>query len=154
MLTVAGDIDMVTAPQLRVHVDAVLLRRPPAFIIDLSHVEFLGSAGIGVLVQVHNSDRDMSYAVVARGPATSRPLHLLGLDKMFPMIEPAAARNAGACTHSQHADGGAVAVLRELRRAWQVASGRPAHAWHASVAQPRLVTLSRDRRRQPLGSGS
>jgi len=25
----------------------------------------------------------MSFAVVAQGPATSRPLHLLGLDKMF-----------------------------------------------------------------------
>jgi len=80
---VAGDIDMMTAPQLQVQVDAVLSRRPAALVIDLSRVEFLGSAGIGVLVQVHNNDRDMSFAVVAQGPATSRPLHLLGLDKMF-----------------------------------------------------------------------
>jgi len=80
---VAGDIDMMTAPQLQVQVDAVLSRRPAALVIDLSRVEFLGSAGIGVLVQVPNNDRDMSFAVVAQGPATSRPLHLLGLDKMF-----------------------------------------------------------------------
>ena len=85
VLTVAGDIDMMTAPQLQERVDAVLSRRPSAVVIDLSQVEFLGSAGIGVLVQVHNSDRDMSFAVVAHGPATSRPLHLLGLDKMFPI---------------------------------------------------------------------
>jgi anti-anti-sigma factor len=85
VLTVAGDIDMMTAPQLQVRVDAILSRQPPALVIDLSHVAFLGSAGIGVLVQVHNNDRDMSFAVVARGPATSRPLHLLGLDKLFPI---------------------------------------------------------------------
>jgi anti-sigma B factor antagonist len=90
VLTVAGDIDMMTAPQLQMHVDAVLSRRPSALVIDLSHVEFLGSAGIGVLVQVHNNDRDMSFAVVARGPATSRPLHLLGLDNMFPIYPSAA----------------------------------------------------------------
>lgn len=83
VLTVAGDLDMVTAPQLQEHVDASLSRRPPAMIIDLSHVEFLGSAGIGVLVQAHNNDRDTPYAVVAHGPATSRPLQLLGLDKTF-----------------------------------------------------------------------
>ena len=85
VLTVAGDVDMMTAPQLQVRVDAVLSPRPSALVIDLSHVAFLGSAGIGVLVQVHNNDRDMSFAVVARGPATSRPLHLLGLDKLFPI---------------------------------------------------------------------
>jgi len=83
VLTVAGDIDMMTAPQMQGRVDAVLSRRPSALVIDLSDVAFLGSAGIGVLVQVHNDDRDMSFAVVARGPATSRPLHLLGLDKLF-----------------------------------------------------------------------
>jgi anti-anti-sigma factor len=76
---------MVTAPQLQVHVDTVLSRRPTALVIDLSLVEFLGSAGISVLVQVRNDAVDMPFVVVAHGPATSRPLQLLGIDKVFPI---------------------------------------------------------------------
>jgi anti-anti-sigma factor len=85
VLSVAGAIDMVTAAQLQVHVETVLSRRPTALVIDLSLVEFLGSAGIGVLVQVRNNAVDMPFAVVAHGPATSRPLQLLGIDKVFPI---------------------------------------------------------------------
>ena len=89
VLTAAGTIDMVTAPQFQVHVDSVLSRKPSALIIDLSRVEFLGSAGIGVLMNVHNNAGDMAYAVAADGPATSRPLHLLGIDdlvQIFPSV--------------------------------------------------------------------
>jgi anti-sigma B factor antagonist len=85
VLSVAGAIDMVTAPQLQAHVNTVLSRRPTALVIDLSLVEFLGSAGISVLVQVRNDAVDMPFAVVAHGPATSRPLQLLGIDKVFPI---------------------------------------------------------------------
>jgi anti-sigma B factor antagonist len=52
-------------------------------IVDLSRVEFLASAGIGVLVGIHNNADGMAYAVVADGPATSRPLKILGIDTMF-----------------------------------------------------------------------
>ena len=89
VLSAAGTIDMVTAPQFQVHVDSVLSRKPSALIIDLSRVEFLGSAGIGVLMNVHNNADDMAYAVAADGPATSRPLHLLGIDdliQIFPSV--------------------------------------------------------------------
>ncbi|GAA1430929.1 STAS domain-containing protein [Mycobacterium cookii] len=83
VLSAAGTIDMVTAPQFQVHVDSVLSREPSALIIDLSRVEFLGSAGIGVLINVHNNAGDMAYAVAADGPATSRPLHLLGIGDLI-----------------------------------------------------------------------
>ncbi len=85
VLSVAGAIDMVTAPQLQTHVDTALARRPAALVIDLSLVEFLGTAGIAVLVHVRNNAADMPFAVVAHGPATSRPLELLGIDKIFPI---------------------------------------------------------------------
>jgi anti-sigma B factor antagonist len=85
VLSVAGAIDMVTAPQLQAHVDTALSRRPTALVIDLSSVEFLGTAGIAVLVHVRNDAADMPFAVVAHGPATSRPLQLLGIDKFLPV---------------------------------------------------------------------
>ncbi len=86
VLSVAGAIDMVTATQLQTHVNTVLDRRPTALIIDLSRVEFLGTAGIAVLVHIHNNAADMPFAVVALGPATSRPLQLLGIDKIVPIF--------------------------------------------------------------------
>jgi ABC-type transporter Mla MlaB component len=61
VLSVAGAIDMVTAPQLQTHVDAALARRPAALVIDLSLVEFLGTAGIAVLVHVRNNAADMPW---------------------------------------------------------------------------------------------
>jgi anti-sigma B factor antagonist len=85
VLSVAGAVDMVTAPQLEAHVSTVLSRQPTALVIDLSLVEFLGTAGIAVLVHVRNNAADMPFAVVADGPATSRPLQLLGIDKFFPI---------------------------------------------------------------------
>ena len=48
--------------------------------IDFSDVEFLASAGMGVLVAVHDEvTPDIHFCVVADGPATSRPLKLVGI---------------------------------------------------------------------------
>jgi anti-sigma B factor antagonist len=85
VLSVAGAIDMVTAPQLQAHMDTALSRQPTALVLDLSLVEFLGTAGIAVLVHVRNNAADMPFAVVAHGPATSRPLQLLGIDEFLPV---------------------------------------------------------------------
>ncbi|WP_293004505.1 STAS domain-containing protein [Mycobacterium sp.] len=85
VLSAVGTIDMLTAPQLQTHVDSVLSRRPSAFIVDLSRVEFLGSAGINVLANAHNQAEDVDFGVVADGPATSRPLRLLGIDTLIPI---------------------------------------------------------------------
>lgn len=83
VLSAAGTIDTVTAPQFQEHTATVLKRRPPALIIDLGRVEFLGSAGIAVLMTVQNTADDVAYAVVAAGPVTARPLHLLGIDSVI-----------------------------------------------------------------------
>jgi anti-sigma B factor antagonist len=84
ILAAAGEVDMVTAPQFEEHVDRVLQRQPAALIIDLTRVDFLGSVGIGILMHAHNEcGASIAYAVVADGPATSRPMHLLAVDKVI-----------------------------------------------------------------------
>jgi anti-anti-sigma factor len=84
VLAVTGDVDMVTAPQLAEAIDAALSSRPAGLIVDLSKVQFLASAGMTVLVtaqaQVVPPTR---FAVVADGPATSRPMKLMGIDSTF-----------------------------------------------------------------------
>jgi anti-anti-sigma factor len=84
VVSVSGSVDMLSAPWLTDAINAALAKCPTGLIVDLSAVEFLGSAGISVLVaaqgNIGDSDR---FAVVADGPATHRPLMLLGLNEIM-----------------------------------------------------------------------
>lgn len=71
---------MLTAPALEEAITTALGKKPAALLIDLSEVEFLASAGMGVLVAAHDQAvPDARFAVVADGPVTSRPLKLVGI---------------------------------------------------------------------------
>lgn len=96
VLHVAGDLDVLTAPTLGTHLDVALSSAisTSVVIVDLSDVEFLSSAGISVLVETHRltACTDLSLRVVAEGPVTSRPLHLMRLDEvidLYPTVEAA-----------------------------------------------------------------
>ena len=81
VITVSGDLDLLTAPALSEAIDVALRESPDALIVDLSEVHFLAVAGMNLLLVTH---RDMPpstpFAVVADGPATRRPLTLTGVD--------------------------------------------------------------------------
>jgi anti-anti-sigma factor len=80
VLKAVGAVDMLTAPQLQELASAVVQRMPAGLIIDLTDVDFLGSAGMQVLMVTRNQLRgDTRLAVVADGPATSRPLKITGV---------------------------------------------------------------------------
>ena len=80
VLAVSGVVDMLTAPALEEAITTALGKKPAALLIDLSEVEFLASAGMGVLVAAHDQAvPDARFAVVADGPVTSRPLKLVGI---------------------------------------------------------------------------
>jgi anti-sigma B factor antagonist len=80
VVSVAGTVDMLTAPQLEEAIGTAAKSSPSAVVVDLSAVEFLASAGMGVLVAAHDElIPAVGFAVVADGPATSRPLKLVGI---------------------------------------------------------------------------
>lgn len=81
VVAASGDLDMLTAPQLREAVQAALGKDPVGLIVDLTSVEFLGSAGMQVLMEAHNQTDGTAtrFAVVAEGSATSRPLKITGI---------------------------------------------------------------------------
>lgn len=80
VIAVSGVLDMLTSPQLEATISATVGKNPTAVVVDLTDVEFLASAGMGVLVSARDqSDGKYGFAVVASGPATSRPLKLVGL---------------------------------------------------------------------------
>jgi anti-sigma B factor antagonist len=83
ILSVSGDVDALTAPQLTEAVRGILGSRPTAVIVDLSDVVFLASAGMSALVDIQELlSPDAKLIVVADGSATSRPIKLVGIDKV------------------------------------------------------------------------
>jgi anti-sigma B factor antagonist len=84
VLTVTGMVDMLTAPLLTEAITAALAEPPDGLVVDLSKVEFLGSAGMTVLVAADKQCTPPArFGVVATGRYTARPLHLVGLDEVI-----------------------------------------------------------------------
>ncbi len=65
-LTVRGELDLATAPELVAAVDDLLATRPSALVVDLTHTTFLDSSGARWLVQI-----------ARRAAAAAVPLHIL-----------------------------------------------------------------------------
>ena len=81
---VSGSVDMLTASGLADALDSALAKKPNGLIVDLSKVEFLGSAGISVLMKTRDTIGESTpFCVVADGPATHRPLTLLGINELM-----------------------------------------------------------------------
>jgi anti-anti-sigma factor len=84
VLSVSGVVDLATAPALEEVTDQLIAQKPRALVIDVSDVTFLASVGLKILASTH---RDVTptgcFAVVANGPATSRPIKLTHLDEVF-----------------------------------------------------------------------
>lgn len=91
VLAVAGTLDVLTAPELRARIAAVDVAACAGLVIDLSDVDFLGSSGMGTLVSAHaDLSPTLKFVLVADGPATSRPLKLIGIADIidiFPTLD-------------------------------------------------------------------
>lgn len=84
VLSVSGELDLTTAPSLAESVSMVMDQSPAIVVIDLTDVGFLASAGMSLLASTHQKlGGSSSFAVVADGPATGRPLALVGLNEVF-----------------------------------------------------------------------
>jgi anti-sigma B factor antagonist len=79
-----GDVDLLTAPELERCIEIALDKQPSAIVIDLTDVDFLASYGMAVLLQTKERlPQTTRLAVVADGPATSRPLTIVGLAEVL-----------------------------------------------------------------------
>ena len=88
-----GDLDMLTVPALERQIDTALAKRPTAMIVDFTSLDFLASVGMGLLVASHDRcGAATQFMVVADGPATSRPMRMIGLADLmdlYPTLEQA-----------------------------------------------------------------
>jgi anti-anti-sigma factor len=100
VLQVAGEVDMRTAPDLRLRVDEATATGN-LLVLDLTDVDFLASAGLSILVELARraSETGLRWGVVATGRAVLRPLEAVGLLTVIPVYpavsDAAAAVNAG-----------------------------------------------------------
>jgi anti-sigma B factor antagonist len=88
-VTVVGEVDTFTAPVLRSSLDSQLEQSPKELVIDLSGVQFLGSAGLAVLVETQKAarSRDVGLRLIATTRAVTRPLEVTGLIDLFTISE-------------------------------------------------------------------
>jgi anti-sigma B factor antagonist len=77
VLTVSGEIDLISGPRLRAALDEVLddpgASAPTCVVVDLTAVSFLGSAGLAVLVDAHEgaSQRGIALKIVIDGAGSA-----------------------------------------------------------------------------------
>jgi stage II sporulation protein AA (anti-sigma F factor antagonist) len=84
LVTVAGELDLLTAPQLRDH---VLPLPDDDLVLDISGVRLLAAAGLRVVLELQNRRARAGAQVVLAGPSVTvrRVLCATGLDKTLPM---------------------------------------------------------------------
>jgi anti-anti-sigma factor len=108
-LTVSGELDLLTSPQIREHVHAVVADGGRAMVLDLSGVRFCDSSGIGVLVATRRLMRSCAGRLRLVLPAQGAPdgshvnrvLVALGLRRLFdvyPDLDTAADESATPLT--------------------------------------------------------
>ncbi|GHF60776.1 anti-anti-sigma factor [Amycolatopsis bartoniae] len=92
VLSVAGDLDMLTSPQLSESLQKLLERSPRRIVVDLTKVDFLGSAGLAALVTAHERvESRESLRIVASARETQRAFQMTGLDELLALYPTAEA---------------------------------------------------------------
>jgi anti-sigma B factor antagonist len=98
-LTVRGELDLATAPQLVAAVDALLASAPPAFSVDLTPTTFLDSSGARELVRIARRAAAEGVTVHIVAPRSNGPVRLtvdlLDLGAVVPIVGSAADIPAG-----------------------------------------------------------
>ena len=88
VVTVTGDLDILTTPQLDHAIRSAMRTEPTAVIVDLTGVDFLASVGMNLLAAAHREITPIArFGVVADGPATSRVMKLIGIDSVVALYQ-------------------------------------------------------------------
>jgi len=96
VLTVRGEVDVSTAPELRERLLILAERKPTTAVVDLSDVSFVDSTALGVLVsgvkRLRSGGGDLHLVVTQ--PHISKVFEITGLTevfRIFPTLEEAVA---------------------------------------------------------------
>ena len=86
IVTIAGELDMVTAPRAGVVLKDAVSRGLPV-VVDMTGLRFFSSAGLTLLVQLNDQrrDHDVDIRLVGDQRVLILPLELTGLRDLFPI---------------------------------------------------------------------
>jgi anti-sigma B factor antagonist len=89
IVTVSGEIDVLSSGQLREYLHALIKDGRVHLVVDLSGVEFLDSTGLGVLVAVHHrlQASDGSMVFVGATERVRNVFHITRLTRVFPLFD-------------------------------------------------------------------
>jgi anti-anti-sigma factor len=132
-VTVAGELDIATTPDLKSYLHKILLADPGQVVIDLRGVSFIDAAGLGALVTLkERAERQHAALRLAGVPAAIlRLMKLTRLDSHFDFLPAAYAHGTDAHGTDAHGAGAdaqprveAVITLLRGASAW---TRRPPH---------------------------
>ena len=97
VLEVGGEIDVYTAPALRERLTSLIEAGAKHIIVDLTHVEFLDSTGLGVLVGTLKRLPLIGgeFSLVCDQERLLKIFRITGLDRYFTLHESVEAASAG-----------------------------------------------------------
>jgi anti-sigma B factor antagonist len=95
-LTVRGELDMRTAPELEAALEDAIRESAGALLVDLSAVEFLDSTGLQALLRIRArlGTEDRALVLVCPFGPVRRVFELAGLSDVFVLYESRAAARA------------------------------------------------------------
>ena len=84
-ISIRGELDALSAPELRPTVDALVDQKAKNVIVDVENLELIDSSGVAVLVSLYKRTRAHGGQMVVTG-ARNQPLavfKLLRIDRVF-----------------------------------------------------------------------
>jgi anti-sigma B factor antagonist len=89
VLSVAGEVDMLSSPTLRDNIASALGDGRQRLIIELEGVEFLGTSGLAALVEARAAaaERNTELWLVCSRRQVLRPLSIAGLIDLFQIAD-------------------------------------------------------------------
>jgi anti-sigma B factor antagonist len=103
VVEISGEIDMATRDTMADPLFAQLDNAPPALVLDLTKIEFMGSTGLAVLIEAHNRARQggtrLGIVVPGRSPVR-RTLEYSGLLELLPIYRAIPEALRGVAVHS------------------------------------------------------
>jgi anti-sigma B factor antagonist len=89
VVSVAGEIDLFTAPEFKQRVSAPIDEGRTHVVVDLTETTFIDSSSLGVLIGAHRRLRrlDGRLVVVCSNDAIVKTFRITGLDGVFTIVE-------------------------------------------------------------------
>jgi anti-sigma B factor antagonist len=88
VVSVAGEIDLFTAPDFKQHVSGPIDAGASHVVVDLSATTFIDSSSLGVLIGAHRrlKLRGGTLVVVVANESISKTFRITGLDGVFTLV--------------------------------------------------------------------